>query len=98
MLEAMKTAAIVQKAWSNDPTILPLQDLIEMATVNGAKALGVHTHDEAGDEFLDDLAESQRHDGEVVAVETQDWDADEKAHNGSAQGAHDHGKRTQEKV
>lgn len=43
MLEAMKTAAIVQKAWSNDPTILPLQDLIEMATVNGAKALGVHT-------------------------------------------------------
>ena len=40
MLEAMKTAAIDQKAWAKDPTTLPLEDLISMATVNGAKALG----------------------------------------------------------
>ena len=40
MLEAMKTTAIVQKAWAKDPTTLPLEDLLAMATVNGAKALG----------------------------------------------------------
>jgi 5-methylthioadenosine/S-adenosylhomocysteine deaminase len=40
MLEVMKTSAIVQKAWSKDPTALPLKDLLEMATLNGAKALG----------------------------------------------------------
>lgn len=43
MLEAMKTTAIVQKAISNDPTVLPLEELLDMATVNGAKALGMHT-------------------------------------------------------
>ena len=41
MLEAMKTAAITQKAWRKDPTSLPLEDLLGMATVNGAKALGI---------------------------------------------------------
>ena len=40
MLEVMKTSAIVQKAWSKDPTALPLNELLDMATVNGAKALG----------------------------------------------------------
>ncbi len=43
MLEAMKTSAIVQKVWQNDPTALPLGDLLDMATVNGAKALGLKT-------------------------------------------------------
>lgn len=43
MLEAMKTAAITQKAWRKDPTVLPLADLLDMATVNGGKALGVKT-------------------------------------------------------
>lgn len=43
MLEVMKTTAIVQKAWSNDPTTLPLDALIDLATVNGAKALGAKT-------------------------------------------------------
>ncbi|MBR4756710.1 MAG: amidohydrolase [Bacteroidales bacterium] len=43
MLEAMKTAAIVQKAWKKDPTALPLGDLLDMATVNGAKALGLRS-------------------------------------------------------
>lgn len=39
MLEAMKTSAIFQKAWRNDPSALPLPELMDMATVNGAKAL-----------------------------------------------------------
>ncbi len=42
MLEAMKTSAIVQKAWRNDPTVMPLDEVVEMATVNGGKALGVN--------------------------------------------------------
>lgn len=43
MLEAMKTTAIVSKGWRRDPTSLPLQELLEMATVNGGKALGIKT-------------------------------------------------------
>ena len=41
MLEAMKTSAIVQKAWREDPSVMPLDELVEMATVNGARALGL---------------------------------------------------------
>lgn len=40
MLETMKTAAMVQKAWRNDPTAMPLEDIIQMATENGGKGLG----------------------------------------------------------
>ena len=43
MLEAMKTTAIVEKAWRDDPTALPLGDLLDMATINGGKALGLKT-------------------------------------------------------
>ena len=43
MLEAMKTSAIVQKAWREDPSALPLPELLDMATVNGAKALGLES-------------------------------------------------------
>ena len=43
MLEAMKTTAIVEKAWRDDPTALPLGDLLDMVTVNGGKALGLKT-------------------------------------------------------
>ena len=43
ILEAMKTSALFQKAWRNDPTALPLQELMDMATVNGAKALKLDT-------------------------------------------------------
>lgn len=43
MLEAMKTCAITQKAWRNDPTALPIETLLDMATVNGGKALGLKT-------------------------------------------------------
>ena len=39
ILEAMKTSALFQKAWRNDPKALPLNELLDMATVNGAKAL-----------------------------------------------------------
>ena len=41
MLEAMKTSAIFQKAWRNDPSALPLGELMDMATVNGCRALGL---------------------------------------------------------
>lgn len=40
MLEAMKTAALFQKSWRNDPSAMPLQELMDMATLNGARALG----------------------------------------------------------
>ena len=41
MLETMKTSAMIQKAWRDDPTAMPLHELMDMATVNGAKALGL---------------------------------------------------------
>ena len=41
MLEAMKTSAIVQKAWRGDSTAMPIDELISMATSNAAKALGL---------------------------------------------------------
>lgn len=41
MLETMKTASMVQKAWREDPSAMPLDELIRMATVNGGKALGL---------------------------------------------------------
>ena len=42
MLEAMKTSALFQKAWRDDPKALPLDELMAMATVNGAKALKIN--------------------------------------------------------
>ena len=42
MLEAMKTAALVQKAWRGDPKAMPLKEVMDMATVNGARALGLN--------------------------------------------------------
>jgi 5-methylthioadenosine/S-adenosylhomocysteine deaminase len=42
VLEAMKTAAIVQKAWRVDPTAMPLEELAAMASTNAAKALGIN--------------------------------------------------------
>ena len=43
MLEHMKTAAIMQKAWRNDPLAMPLNELFDCATVHGARALGIDT-------------------------------------------------------
>ncbi len=41
MLETMKTTALFQKAWKNDPSAMPLHELMDAATVNGARALGL---------------------------------------------------------
>lgn len=41
LVEAMKTAAIVQKAWRNDPAAMPLHELADMVTVNPSAALGL---------------------------------------------------------
>lgn len=41
MLEAMKTTALLQKAFRHDPAALPLPELLAMATVNGARAIGI---------------------------------------------------------
>ena len=43
MLETMKTTALVQKAWEGDPSAMPLRELMDAATVNGARALGLDT-------------------------------------------------------
>ena len=43
MLETMKTSAMIQKAWRDDPTAMPLKELMQMATENGGKAFGLNT-------------------------------------------------------
>lgn len=42
MIETMKTTALVQKGWRKDPTAMPLNELIDLATLNGGKALGLN--------------------------------------------------------
>lgn len=41
MLETMKTSAMIQKAWRDDPSAMPLDELMAMATANAGKALGI---------------------------------------------------------
>ncbi|MDI6619569.1 MAG: amidohydrolase [Clostridiales bacterium] len=41
MLEEVRTASYLQKVNEDDPTALPVCDVLKMATVNGAKALGL---------------------------------------------------------
>ena len=41
LLEEMKTAALLQKIQNLDSTLLSAQQVVEMATINGAKALGM---------------------------------------------------------
>ena len=41
MFEEMKTTALLHKVNSMDPTTLPAEKVLKMATLNGAKALGV---------------------------------------------------------
>lgn len=43
VLEAMKTSAMMQKGWRGDPSVCPLNEIVEMGTVNGAEALGLNT-------------------------------------------------------
>jgi len=41
LLQEIKLAAIIHKAKSYDPTIISAEQVLEMATINGAKALGL---------------------------------------------------------
>jgi len=38
----MRQAALLAKAVANDPTVLPASEVLKMATLNGARALGLH--------------------------------------------------------
>jgi 5-methylthioadenosine/S-adenosylhomocysteine deaminase len=42
MLETMKTSAMIQKAWRDDPSAMPLSEIMEMATANAGVALGLN--------------------------------------------------------
>ncbi len=42
MVEAMKVASLMQKAWRYDPTAMPAQEALDCATVNGARILGLN--------------------------------------------------------
>ena len=41
MFDTMKTCALMHKAHSWDPTVLPAQRVLDLATIEGAKALGI---------------------------------------------------------
>ena len=56
MWEEMRLATFLQKLHTNDPTVLPARQTLEMATVNGAQALGVANRvGKLKEEFLADL-------------------------------------------
>lgn len=42
MFEEMKVAALLQKVSTMDPTALPAKEVLKMATINGARALGIN--------------------------------------------------------
>ena len=44
MIEAMRFAAMLHKVASGDPKAISAWDVLEMATINGAKALGIDRH------------------------------------------------------
>lgn len=41
MMEAMKTSALVQKAWRKDPSAIPIKTLLSSASENGYKTFGL---------------------------------------------------------
>lgn len=43
MFEEMKTAALLHKVNTADPTVLPARQVLEMATINGARAMGINS-------------------------------------------------------
>lgn len=53
MREAMKTAALLQKGWRRDPMALPLDELMRIATANGASALGIDSGEIAEGKLAD---------------------------------------------
>jgi len=44
LISAMRFGGLLQKAYLKDPTVLPSWQLLEMATTNGAKALGLEKY------------------------------------------------------
>lgn len=42
MLEAMKTSAMLQKAWRCDPSSMPINELLDVVTVNAGRGLGLN--------------------------------------------------------
>ncbi|MEM3265448.1 MAG: amidohydrolase family protein, partial [Thermoplasmata archaeon] len=40
MFKEMKFAALIQKGYNKNPSILPAQEVLDFATINGAKAIG----------------------------------------------------------
>ncbi len=43
MIETMKTTALLQKGWREDPTAMPLDELLDTATINGARSLRLNS-------------------------------------------------------
>ena len=56
MFQEMNYAALLQKGVTGDPTVLPAREVIRMATVNGAKALGIADLGEIKEGYLADIA------------------------------------------
>ena len=42
MLETMKTSAMIQKAWRDDPSAMPINEIMAMSSSNAGKALGLN--------------------------------------------------------
>lgn len=55
MMEEMETGALLQKLWCRDPTKLDGKEIIKMATLNGAKALGFDKLGKIKEGYLADL-------------------------------------------
>lgn len=62
LLQEMKLAGIIHKAETYDPTLVPAETVLEMATINGAKALGL-------DGFIGSLEVGKKAD--FVAIDMQ---------------------------